>query len=112
MTSSQTARDETIERLTRERDGARGVIDYLLTACRLEHFSDGLQSAKAYVDYSLGTASLLYHVEGYEEIVRERDRYRSALADIVNTLTLVGTDVNLDYLEDAARDALGDSDAS
>lgn len=69
-------------KLTAERDAARGDLDFILNACRLESFTDGLQTAADYVRYSFGTAGRLYHVDGYMEVCKERDRYRRALEDI------------------------------
>lgn len=69
-------------RLRRERDAARGTIDSIMEALGEGRFTDGLQTADAYVRHTLGTGGHLYHVESYMEICEERDRYREALEQI------------------------------
>lgn len=73
---------ETVVRLTRERDAAKGCIDSILSAIEGDRFTDGLQTAEQYVRYTLGTAGHLYHVEGFMDVVRERDAAKAELAQL------------------------------
>lgn len=78
----QAERDTAIEaavyEMRRERDAARGAIDSIMEAIKGDRFRDNLnQCAEDYVRYTLGTAGHLYHVEGYMEMVKERDTFRA-----------------------------------
>lgn len=51
----------------------RGTIDSILEAIKGDRFTDGLVTAEQYVQHTLGTIGHLYHVQGFIDVVKERD---------------------------------------